>query len=237
MKVPTCKFFMAGKCNRGTTCRFRHGEEGEEADEVHELPPLQEQTCCICYDTPTVFGLLVSCQHVFCLSCLMQWRDKTSKAGSVLRDSTALKVCPICRELSHFVVPSSIFPETEAQKKGIVERFKAKNASIPCRYFEKSNKRTCPFGDNCMYGHRDASGKKVLNVQKPSGPSRGRCPMRHGGGFVGIDVIALEGMFGLAGGYDYDDELLDELEDYEDGYDEDEYENSQDSLFEDDYLF
>lgn len=45
------------------------------------------------------FGLLNACVHPFCLSCIRSWRS-TNEQG------VAIKACPVCRVVSHFVTPS-----------------------------------------------------------------------------------------------------------------------------------
>ncbi|EQL34362.1 hypothetical protein BDFG_03720 [Blastomyces dermatitidis ATCC 26199] len=76
-----------------------------------------EEPCGICMETPTVFGLLVNCDHVFCLSCIRSWRSSVGTSAEdmintpdsrVPRQTT--KTCPLCRTKSEFVVPSSVFP-------------------------------------------------------------------------------------------------------------------------------
>ncbi|OJD22940.1 hypothetical protein ACJ73_05707 [Blastomyces percursus] len=76
-----------------------------------------EEPCGICMEIPTVFGLLVNCDHVFCLSCIRSWRSSVGTSAEdvintldsrVPRQTT--KTCPLCRTKSEFVVPSSVFP-------------------------------------------------------------------------------------------------------------------------------
>jgi hypothetical protein len=55
-----CRFFAQGNCLRGSNCPFLHVE------------PCKDETiiCGICLDHPTEFGLLIQCDHIFCLSCI-----------------------------------------------------------------------------------------------------------------------------------------------------------------------
>ncbi|KAJ3089811.1 hypothetical protein HK102_005445, partial [Quaeritorhiza haematococci] len=71
--------------------------------------------------------------------------------------------CPVCRTSSNLVVPSNVFPTNAPQKQLIITSYKNVLAKIPCRYFENSPSadRTCPFGDECLYAHNDASGNRV----------------------------------------------------------------------------
>ncbi|PGG96202.1 hypothetical protein GX51_07943 [Blastomyces parvus] len=83
-------------------------------------PPKSEapgEPCGICMETPTVFGLLINCDHVFCLSCIRSWRSSvgtsaedviSSPDSRVPRQTT--KTCPLCRTKSEYVVPSDVFP-------------------------------------------------------------------------------------------------------------------------------
>lgn len=74
-----------GFCHRGSSCTFLHelpgsvrpvpmaavGLDGQDVDD--------ELSCGVCYNVPEVFGLL-SCSHVFCHTCLMEWRaDKSAE--------------------------------------------------------------------------------------------------------------------------------------------------------------
>ncbi|OAX81528.1 hypothetical protein ACJ72_04136 [Emergomyces africanus] len=76
-----------------------------------------EEQCGICMETPTIFGLLVNCDHVFCLDCIRSWRssvgtsaeDMISSAHSSISRKTT-KTCPLCRTKSEYVVPSPVFP-------------------------------------------------------------------------------------------------------------------------------
>ncbi|KAK2737016.1 hypothetical protein FQN55_001348 [Onygenales sp. PD_40] len=76
-----------------------------------------EEQCAICLEKPAIFGLLVNCDHVFCLDCIKSWRASSAAdaqpAGSSLDSrvpSKTTKTCPLCRVASDFVIPSSVFP-------------------------------------------------------------------------------------------------------------------------------
>ncbi|KAI8838097.1 hypothetical protein BC829DRAFT_404744 [Chytridium lagenaria] len=151
-------------------CRFAHTIATPDMKDKDEVKS-KEWTCAICLEIPKFFGVLIGCNHPFCMPCLKRWRDKQSKEH-YLRESTVIKGCPVCREPSRFIVPSAVFPETEDQKKALIEDYKDSTQKTHCRYFQKSNgiDRRCPFGDDCLFGHRDSNGNKVLNVLRP--PSR-----------------------------------------------------------------
>ncbi|KAJ3007287.1 UNVERIFIED_CONTAM: hypothetical protein HDU68_003607, partial [Siphonaria sp. JEL0065] len=108
---------------------------------------------------------LLGCAHVFCSDCAKKWRLNNTE------DLARNKECAVCRSPSRLLVPSKVFPKSPAEKEGIIAAFRAEKAAIPCRYFKRGgglkNKR-CPFGDECIYGHMDASGKRVTGVRKPA---------------------------------------------------------------------
>ncbi|GAX85425.1 hypothetical protein CEUSTIGMA_g12841.t1 [Chlamydomonas eustigma] len=92
------------------------------------------------------FGLL-ACDHPFCLSCIRSWRA----TGEADLDS-AVRTCPLCRVTTHFVVPSTIWPESQEEKDAILAGYKSKLGSIDCRHFAQGS-GSCPFGTSCFYRH------------------------------------------------------------------------------------
>ncbi|EJU03864.1 hypothetical protein DACRYDRAFT_94059 [Dacryopinax primogenitus] len=118
----------------------------------------------ICYDTPSQYGLLSGCSHVFCLTCMRGWRDVKDKELSML-ESGVVKACPVCRVKSRFVTPSSQFyPEGHPKKQEMVAAYKASMARVPCRYFASSLQRNpprpyCPYGRECFYEHKLPTGE------------------------------------------------------------------------------
>ncbi|KAK9458876.1 uncharacterized protein V1516DRAFT_681420 [Lipomyces oligophaga] len=111
-EVP-CKFHMSGGCNRGDTCWFKHdmtvkmnprdpavaaqlvegevnseqrgsGSETDALDSTMANIALDDiEVCSICLEVPEVYGLLLTCDHVFCLECIRKWRG-TNGLGSTL---------------------------------------------------------------------------------------------------------------------------------------------------------
>lgn len=73
-QVP-CRYFAAGYCQRGPTCFYKHdlssltlpGLENADKGKKTREPPENTDTCAICYEIPATYGLLTSCDHVFCL--------------------------------------------------------------------------------------------------------------------------------------------------------------------------
>src|SRR5690606_24731594 len=78
------------------------------------------------------FGLLPECDDIFCVTCIKQYRTESSNAE-----------CPICTTVSHFVVPSRVFPTSSERKKEIIELYKIKMKKILCKYYESGE---CKFG-------------------------------------------------------------------------------------------
>ncbi|OJD18966.1 hypothetical protein AJ78_01078 [Emergomyces pasteurianus Ep9510] len=135
-----CKWWKRGHCFRGNQCYFRHDDALAGVDRL--LPkraaagataahnrtdasvadnPLKAETseeqCGICMETPTIFGLLVNCDHVFCLDCIRSWRSSVGTSAEDMLNSAdsrvsrkTTKTCPLCRIKSEYVVPSSVFP-------------------------------------------------------------------------------------------------------------------------------
>ncbi|KAI6149793.1 hypothetical protein BKA82DRAFT_23588 [Pisolithus tinctorius] len=145
-KAKVCRYYVKGHCTRGDRCWFRH--------ELPKAPPEQVQpdaeTCSICMEKPTTYGLLMDCSHVFCL----QWRDKSGKSPDMV-STGAIKCCPLCRRPSRFITPSShFFPSGHPRKEEIIEEYSH-------RYFEQTSRRgkpCCPFGYDCFYQHTRPDG-------------------------------------------------------------------------------
>ncbi|KAK2739658.1 hypothetical protein FQN57_006491 [Myotisia sp. PD_48] len=136
-----CKWWKKGYCFRGTKCYFRHDEALAGVDAIVNFKPEpnsdsngqstdspnnavseeDKEKCAICLEVPETYGLLIKCDHVFCLACIRNWRatknpdedddDITSGGDS----SLSTKTCPLCRKRSEFVVPSSVLPTPPAR--------------------------------------------------------------------------------------------------------------------------
>lgn len=63
-----------------------------------------------------------------------------------------MRACPLCRALSHFVTPSTTWPDSTAEKTAIIEAYKAHLATIDCKHFDFGN-GYCPFSSSCFYRH------------------------------------------------------------------------------------
>eukprot|EP00871_Galdieria_phlegrea_P004524 jgi/Galph1/5072/GphlegSOOS_G3727.1 len=188
LKVPIlCKYHADNQCQYGMSCHYLHGLECphcgrnvlhpidhsvqqqhlEECRLFHhssdELSDSRNQACGICLDYPRrsgkSFGLLESCEHVFCLECIRQWRQHILEFGQMVR------YCPLCRTPSYFVIPSLTVPSNAQRKEEIIQKYKDKLATIPCKYFNYG-KGTCPFSTSCFYSHTFPDGTPV-NQGKP----------------------------------------------------------------------
>jgi E3 ubiquitin-protein ligase makorin len=159
-----CTFYSQGRCFKGDSCKFLHSTAAEA-----ETTPTQEQTCSICYSECGInkkkFGLLSHCDHVFCLECIRQWRNKSASVGHT-------HTCPVCRVTSFYVIPSEIFA-TGDRKKEIEENYKKQLKNIPCRY-HNFGKGVCPFYDQCFYVHLNEDGTPAPVIPKPPRAHRPR---------------------------------------------------------------
>jgi hypothetical protein len=77
-----CKWWMQGYCRRGKSCHFKHDEamagvqnmDQQRGQRATPTPTLEsssstpsQETCAICFGSPDTYGLLVNCDHAFCL--------------------------------------------------------------------------------------------------------------------------------------------------------------------------
>jgi len=114
--------------------------------------------CCICMEKVKLtksgrFGLM-NCEHPFCLDCIRHWRSNSGM------DSEILRTCPICRGTSFFIIPSSVWITDKEEKEILIEKYKNKLSSIPCRYFNYGEGQ-CPFGSSCFYDHVFPDGSRL----------------------------------------------------------------------------
>lgn len=179
-KNELCIFAMTGKCKFGLLCRSIHGiqcprclkfclhpddlEQNEEHIQQCLEAPLasametddeKKIECGICYE-PVLskpdprFGLL-NCEHAFCIQCIRMWRSKFTMEAENLRS------CPLCRTVTYFVVPSSIWIVDPEEKDAIIDAYKKKLSVIPCKHYTHGI-NTCPFGTSCFYSHANPDG-------------------------------------------------------------------------------
>ncbi|EHB15580.1 Putative E3 ubiquitin-protein ligase makorin-3 [Heterocephalus glaber] len=92
------------------------------------------------------FGILYSCNHTYCLTCIRTWRSGTQF------ESRISKSCPQCRVSSSFVIPSEFWVEDGEEKEKLIQQYKEGMRHKACRYFAEGRGH-CPFGENCFYKH------------------------------------------------------------------------------------
>ncbi|KAJ6518634.1 hypothetical protein C8R45DRAFT_1065588 [Mycena sanguinolenta] len=160
-----CRFYAAGFCKRGAKCWFIHTKGKEKAVDTDE----EDDLCSICFDKPDTYGLLTDCSHIFCITCIKQWRDPANKSIDVV-DSGNTKRCPMCRGSSKFIIPSSKFYAQGEAKDAALARYMDSMKRVPCKHFQKSlasNRATpfCPFGKDCFYQHRNPDGTDYISTQ------------------------------------------------------------------------
>ncbi|KAJ7066758.1 hypothetical protein C8F01DRAFT_982015 [Mycena amicta] len=152
----TCRFYARGFCKHGAKCWFSHDREAliEEEDDL----------CSICFEKPVTYGLLTACNHIFCITCIKQWR---SASNPDVVESGNTKRCPMCRTASKFIIPSSKFyVHGQSGKDEAITRYKASMKRIPCKHFQRSldNRSTpfCKYGRDCFYLHRNIDGSEYV---------------------------------------------------------------------------
>jgi len=131
------------------------------------------KTCGICMEvvvdkTPVGeqrFGILPSCNHCFCLSCIRRWRQARQFENKIIRS------CPECRVTSDFVCPSRFWVETKQEKDKLIESYKVALSNKACRYY-RTGAGTCPFGNKCFYLHALPNGTKVDVGPPPKKPRK-----------------------------------------------------------------
>ncbi|GBB98288.1 hypothetical protein RclHR1_03190020 [Rhizophagus clarus] len=182
---PLCPFGVAGNCRYGDHCHFLHGmpcpsclkhvlhpyhSPEEHQEHINECINKQVQVadgvkpedleCEICFEkvlskADARFGLL-NCEHAFCLHCIRQLRST---------DNQFSRACPVCRTPSHFITPSTTWITDRAEKQRVINEYKRKCSTIPCRNFNHGEGQ-CQFGASCFYAHTYRDGtKEETNVR------------------------------------------------------------------------
>uniref|UniRef100_M4BAQ4 RING-type E3 ubiquitin transferase n=1 Tax=Hyaloperonospora arabidopsidis (strain Emoy2) TaxID=559515 RepID=M4BAQ4_HYAAE len=156
-----CTFFLQGSCRYGNACFYAHSlsecaqSEEEMLARDEEICFSQDLECGICYecvvDKDERFGLLSGCNHVFCLTCLRNWRGNADQPKQTVRQ------CPVCRVETSFIIPSSRMVTKPERKKVLIDEYRKNLSAIPCRHFNEG-RGTCPFGTSCFYAHRFPDG-------------------------------------------------------------------------------
>jgi Ring finger domain/CCCH-type zinc finger/RNA-binding, Nab2-type zinc finger len=171
-----CAYYLQGDCRFGATCRNAHTQPASSSDggsvqqqqqqqhdshadaaaiEQQEIEQSAAAECAICCEAVTgQFGLLQNCTHAYCYKCISEWRHK----GSEVQESQTVRMCPLCRATSYFIVPSARLITDPDRKAAAIEQYKATLAAIPCRYFTAGE---CQFGSSCFYAHILPNGQRA----------------------------------------------------------------------------
>mmetsp|Transcript_11288 Transcript_11288/g.24434 ORF Transcript_11288/g.24434 Transcript_11288/m.24434 type:complete len:407 (-) Transcript_11288:23-1243(-) len=162
---PVCKHFLAGRCSFGNACRNSHDIGGAPKPQLREyqLQPsfnVEDPECGICFESILKrgerFGILENCDHAFCLSCIRSWRKQREQ-----QDRQNLRLCPVCRNESFFVVPSDTPLTDPVEKNHVISTYKVEMARIPCKLFDYGRGK-CPFGTSCFYLHLNPDGTRYI---------------------------------------------------------------------------
>ncbi|XP_034020310.1 probable E3 ubiquitin-protein ligase makorin-2 isoform X2 [Thalassophryne amazonica] len=122
----------------------------------------QDKVCSICMEVVVQktnlserrFGILSSCSHTFCLTCIRQWRCTRNFSNQII------KSCPECRVISEFVIPSAYWVENQDDKDHLINLFKSGVSKKACKYFNQG-RGSCPFGARCLYLHAFPDGTRA----------------------------------------------------------------------------
>ncbi|XP_047438015.1 E3 ubiquitin-protein ligase makorin-2 [Mugil cephalus] len=133
-----------------------------DMDKAFAVQLSQDKVCSICMELVVQktnpsnrrFGILSSCCHVFCLSCIRQWRCTRTFSNKII------KSCPQCRVVSEFVIPSVHWVEDQEEKDHLIDVFKSGVGKKACKYFDQG-RGSCPFGGNCLYLHAFPDGTRA----------------------------------------------------------------------------
>lgn len=163
--VPVCRHFLTGRCSFGDSCRHSHTVSGDnKLAQGRRRPDLcfdvDDPECGICFESILKkgerFGILESCDHAFCLNCIRSWRKQREQ-----QDRQNLRLCPVCRNESFFIVPSDTLLLEPVEKGQAIAAYKAEMGRIPCKAFDYG-KGKCPFGSSCFYAHLNPDGTRFV---------------------------------------------------------------------------
>lgn len=130
---------------------FRREEPSDELDDAE---------CVICTDSigkkGEKFGMLENCDHAFCLSCIRSWRKQREQ-----QDRVNLRMCPVCRNQSFFVIPIDRLILNPEKKAAEIEKYKREMSETPCKAFNYGRGK-CPLGTSCFYAHLNPDGTRFI---------------------------------------------------------------------------
>lgn len=123
-------------------------------------PEGDDTECGICFDTikrkGERYGMLENCDHAFCLTCIRAWRKEREQ-----QDRNNLRLCPVCRTESFFVVPADDIIMDPEVKRRAIEDYQKQMSKLPCKLFNYG-KGSCPFGTSCFYAHLNPDGTRFV---------------------------------------------------------------------------
>lgn len=118
----------------------------------------EDAECGICFESITDkgerFGMLENCACAFCLSCIRSWRKQKEQ-----QDRVNLRMCPLCRNESFFVVPCEDLIVDPQEKSTAIEKYKHQMSLVPCQAFDYGRGK-CSFGSSCFYAHLNPDGSR-----------------------------------------------------------------------------
>jgi len=146
-----------------------------------------DKECGICLERVIAkgeqFGLLDACDHIFCLKCIREWRA----VGEL--DKHVKRSCPLCRETSGLVIPSSFIPDSKDSKDQVLATYHDRLNHIHCKHFRHGDGE-CPFGTSCLYRHEYRDG----TLQRHEAP---RLRMDDEGELRAVGHVMLSDMIGI----------------------------------------
>ncbi len=108
---------------------------------------------------------------MYCLDCIRNWRATDQHDADKAVESVS-HTCPMCRQLSLFVVPSPVHATGQIKDK-ITARYLKRLRQIPCKYF-KYGTGYCPFNAACFYAHLNRDGSLATLEQNLRNKPRSR---------------------------------------------------------------
>ncbi|KAJ1565023.1 hypothetical protein HK096_005004 [Nowakowskiella sp. JEL0078] len=174
-----CPFAAQGNCRYGDKCRYVHGMQcpicmkhvlhPNSSSQNHEA---HIEACKLKQDEiDKQNAAVLGSEDMECVVCM----ERVATTVSVLPafvNGAPMKIwapqrrkkhqsCPICREITFFITPSSIWLSDPAEKKKLIEDYKAKLSTIDCKHFNFGvADASCPFGSSCFYRHVNKDGVK-----------------------------------------------------------------------------
>ena len=156
-EIEMCPFYLQGTCKYGKKWANFHPSDIDEFSNNVQFYGDREWGIWMEFTLAKdrQFGLLDGWEHAFCLDCIRNWRATYIKRMK----KEFMRWCPLCRQLSYLVIPSSKYLPGGEAKQQLVEEYQEVLSEIPCRHFNYG-KGECPFLNSCFYAHYTKDGKK-----------------------------------------------------------------------------